>query len=139
MKKDEKSSDPKLSNQGFVVDRQIRDFYADIQHNAERIGDVGEVSKDFLDSAFHQLAKEGDEFIAPDTYGTDGREDNKNVNRMEYDTVERNDGLDSKTVLKQANSKKEISVKDLLAALRPNKDGFTLDTSHTETGEKPIK
>lgn len=139
MKKDAKDTGPKISDKGFVVDRQYRDFYADIQHGAERIGDVGEESKEFLDKAFHQLAKEQDDYVAPEGYGTDGREDNKNVNRMEYDKVERHDGKDSKSIQKVGANAKELSVKALLGILRPNKDGFTLDTTHSETGDKPIK
>jgi len=135
----ENKETPKLTNKGFVVDKQYRDFFSDIQHGQKRIGEVGDVSQEFLDHAFHQLAKDGEGYTAPDGYGTDGRENNKNVNRMEYDKVERHDDKDHKTVLKSVNQKKTLTVKELLGILRPNKDGFTVDTTHTKTGDKPIK
>src|SRR4051812_9228794 len=92
-----------FTNSPLLINHEFKDFYAQIQHAKERIGEVGEVSDDFKDKAFHQLASEQDDYVAPMEQGTLGREDNKNVNRMEYDKLERHDDKDHKTVLSNVN------------------------------------
>ena len=95
------NSNAQFGNSNFVMYYNFRDRFADKQVNPERIGDLGEVSEKFKENArnrdkykaskFHDFAANPEKYTAPDLYGTDGRDGNKNYNRMEYDAVERND------------------------------------------------
>lgn len=134
-----------MSQSNFRIQHQYKDFFSDVQRNWERVGDVGKQSDDFKDRAYkqfqnhdyHKLAKIQDEFVAADpTEGTPNRENNRNYTRMEYDTVERNDGKDPDTIKKEVNSKVEMKVNDILNAFK--KQGYTLNTTASAIGSKPI-
>lgn len=120
----------------FQIKHEFRDFYAEIQHNLKRIGDIGPESKEYLDHAFHQMAMEPDNYVAPPTYGTIGREDNKNLNRMEYDEVVRHDGKAHKDVMAGVNKVKPLSVAQILKAIKPDKD-WTVNTTDTIISDTP--
>lgn len=121
----------------FLINHEFKDFWSNIQHAQRRIGDVGEESQAYKDAAFHQFARKPDDFVAPNTYGTIGREDNKNYNRMEYDEVERPDEKDHASVMKSVMKNKEIDVKKLLKAIKP-KDIYTINSTDTIFSDKPI-
>lgn len=134
-----------MSQSNFRIQHQYKDFFSDVQRNWERVGDVGKQSDDFKDRAYkqfqnhdyHTLAKIQDKFVAADpTEGTPKRDKNRNYTRMEYDTVERNDGKDPDTIKKEVNSKVEMKVKDILNAFK--KQGYTLNTTASAIGAKPI-
>jgi hypothetical protein len=128
---------PKVRGSTFLLNHEFKDFWADIQHAIRRLGDVGPESEAYKQAAFHQFAREADDFVAPETYGTMGREDNKNLNRMEYDKVGRPDNKDHASVMKQVNSEKVLDVKKMLSAIKP-KDGWTVNTSDTHVSDKPL-
>jgi hypothetical protein len=128
---------PKTRGSTFLINHEFRDFWADIQHAIRRLGDVGPESDAYKDAAFHQLARKQDDFVAPQTYGTIGREDNKNLNRMEYDEVGRPDKKDHASVMKEVNSKKVLDVKKLLKAIKP-KDQYTVNTSDVYISDEPL-
>lgn len=135
-----------FTNNNFLITHEYRDFWSDVQRNTERIGDVGEQSDKFKERAYKQfhehdynkLAKIQDEFTPEDPmYGTVGRPNNRNYNRMEYDPVERNDGKDNDSVKKEVNSKVEMNVNDILNAFENN--GWTLNNTASTIGTEPIQ
>lgn len=135
-----------LSGQtNFNVKHEYRDFYADVQRNMKRIGDVGDESDEFLERAYNQfknhdfnkLAKIQDKFITEDPiYGTPGRENHRNYNRMEYDYNDRFDDKGKEDVEKEVNDKTELTVNKLLNAFKDH--GWTLNNTATAVGNKPI-
>lgn len=135
-----------LSGQtNFNVKHEYRDFYADVQRNMKRIGDVGDESDEFLERAYNQfknhdfnkLAKIQDKFITEDPiYGTPGRENHRNYNRMEYDYNDRFDDKGKEDVEKEVADKTELTVNKLLNAFKDN--GWTLNNTATAVGNKPI-
>ena len=129
----------------FNVKHEYRDFYADVQRNMKRIGDVGDESDEFLERAYNQfknhdfnkLAKIQDKFITEDPiYGTPGRENNRNYNRMEYDYNDRFDDKGKEDVEKEVADKTELTVNKLLNAFKDH--GWTLNNTATAVGNKPI-
>ena len=129
----------------FNVKHEYRDFYADVQRNMKRIGDVGDESDEFLERAYNQfknhdfnkLAKIQDKFITEDPiYGTPGRENHRNYNRMEYDYNDRFDDKGKEDVEKEVNDKTELTVNKLLNAFKDH--GWTLNNTATAVGNKPI-
>lgn len=129
----------------FNVKHEYRDFYADVQRNMKRIGDVGDESDEFLERAYNQfknhdfnkLAKIQDKFIAEDPiYGTPGRENHRNYNRMEYDYNDRFDDKGKEDVEKEVADKTELTVNKLLNAFKDH--GWTLNNTATAVGNKPI-
>ena len=132
----------------FRINHEYRDFLSDVQRNSERIGDVGKVSDDFKQRGYdmfhqhgyHDLAKNQDKFIAPDEmYGTRGRENNRNYNRMEYDTPERHDGNAHVDVMRDVyakDDKNDINIDNLLHAFE--KMGYTLCSTASAVKEDPI-
>lgn len=131
-------STQKATGSSFLINHEFHDFYSDIQHSIRRIGDIGPESQKYKDAAFHQFARQQDDFTAPLTYGTLGREDNKNLNRMEYDKVGRPDNKDHASVMKEVSDKRELDVKKLLGILKP-KDIYMVNTTDTEVSFEPIK
>lgn len=135
-----------LSGQtNFNVKHEYRDFYADVQRNMKRIGDVGDESDEFLERAYNQfknhdfnkLAKIQDKFITEDPiYGTPGRENHRNYNRMEYDYNDRFDDNGKEDVEKEVADKTELTVNKLLNAFKDH--GWTLNNTATAVGNKPI-
>jgi hypothetical protein len=135
-----------LSGQtNFNVKHEYRDFYADVQRNMKRIGDVGDESDEFLERAYNQfknhdfnkLAKIQDKFITEDPiYGTPGRENHRNYNRMEYDYNDRFDDKGKEDVEKEVADKTELTVNKLLNAFKDH--GWTLNNTATAVGNKPI-
>ena len=135
-----------LSGQtNFNVKHEYRDFYADVQRNMKRIGDVGDESDEFLERAYNQfknhdfnkLAKIQDKFITEDPiYGTPGRENHRNYNRMEYDYNDRFDDKGKEDVEKEVADKTELTVNKLLNAFKDH--GWTLNNTATALGNKPI-
>lgn len=134
-----------FSNNNFLIRHEHRDFWSDVQRNVERIGDVGKQSDDFKERAYkqfqnhdyHKLAEIQDEFIPEDPlYGTPGRPNNRNYNRMEYDEVERHDGKDNDSVKKEVNDKVEMNVNDIINAFQ--KQGWTLNSTASAIGSDPI-
>lgn len=135
-----------LSGQtNFNVKHEYRDFYADVQRNMKRIGDVGDESDEFLERAYNQfknhdfnkLAKIQDKFITEDPiYGTPGRENHRNYNRMEYDYNDRFDDKGKEDVEKEVDDKTELTVNKLLNAFKDH--GWTLNNTATAVGNKPI-
>lgn len=129
----------------FNVKHEYRDFFSDIQRNLPRIGDVGKESDDFKDRAYEQfhnhdfakLAKIQDKFIAEDPlYGTPGREDHRNYNRMEYDYNDRFDGKSKEDIAKEVDKQTEMNVDKMLNAFKTQ--GWTLNSTATAIGTKPI-
>lgn len=129
----------------FNVKHEYRDFYADVQRNMKRIGDVGDESDEFLERAYNQfknhdfnkLAKIQDKFITEDPiYGTPGRENHRNYNRMEYDYNDRFDDKGKEDVEKEVDDKTELTVNKLLNAFKDH--GWTLNNTATAVGNKPI-
>ena len=129
----------------FNVKHEYRDFYADVQRNMKRIGDVGDESDEFLERAYNQfknhdfnkLAKIQDKFITEDPiYGTPGRENHRNYNRMEYDYNDRFDDKGKEDVEKEVADKTELTVNKLLNAFKDH--GWTLNNTATAVGNKPI-
>lgn len=129
----------------FNVKHEYRDFYADVQRNMKRIGDVGDESDEFLERAYNQfknhdfnkLAKIQDKFITEDPiYGTPGRENHRNYNRMEYDYNDRFDDKGKEDVEKEVAEKTELTVNKLLNAFKDH--GWTLNNTATAVGNKPI-
>jgi hypothetical protein len=129
----------------FNVKHEYRDFYADVQRNMKRIGDVGDESDEFLERAYNQfknhdfnkLAKIQDKFITEDPiYGTPGRENHRNYNRMEYDYNDRFDDNGKEDVEKEVADKTELTVNKLLNAFKDH--GWTLNNTATAVGNKPI-
>ena len=136
------------SNNNFNVKHEYRDFFADVQRNWKRIGDVGEESDEFLERAYKQfhehdfakLAEIQDEFIATDpTAGTPGRENNRNYNRMEYDTPVRDDGKEHAEVMTdvEANAKVAVTVDEILDVFKTQ--GWTLNNTASAIGSEPIQ
>jgi hypothetical protein len=129
----------------FLIDHEKRDFYSDVQRNVERIGDVGKVSDDYKKEAFaqyhqkgfHDLANDPDRFTSDDPMrGTNGRENNKNYNRMEYDEVERTDGKAHNEVMEDVEDKSEMHINELNDAF--SKMGYTLNKTASAYGAVPI-
>ena len=129
----------------FNVKHEYRDFYADVQRNMKRIGDVGDESDEFRERAYNQyknhdfnkLAKIQDKFITEDPiYGTPGRENHRNYNRMEYDYNDRFDDKGKEDVEKEVADKTELTVNKLLNAFKDH--GWTLNNTATAVGNKPI-
>lgn len=129
----------------FNVKHEYRDFFSDVQRNLKRIGDVGEESDDFTDRAYKQfhnhdfkkLAKIQDEFVAEDPlYGTPGRPEHRNYNRMEYDYNDRFDDKGKEEVAKEVDDKTEMTVDKILNAFKTQ--GWTLNNTATAIGSKPI-
>lgn len=129
---------PKVRGNTFLINHDFGDWFANVQHGGRRLGDIGPESEKYKDKAFHQLAKEQENFKAPETYGTVGRPDNKNYNRMEYDKVVRHDKKDHESVMKEVMAKQEIDVKKLLKALQPKDDLYTVNSTETVVSDKPI-
>ena len=129
----------------FNVKHEYRDFFADVQRNMKRIGDAGDESDEFLERAYNQfknhdfnkLAKIQDKFITEDPiYGTPGRENHRNYNRMEYDYNDRFDDKGKEDVEKEVADKTELTVNKLLNAFKDH--GWTLNNTATAVGNKPI-
>ena len=129
----------------FNVKHEYRDFYADVQRNMKRIGDVGDESDEFLERAYNQfknhdfnkLAKIQDKFITEDPiYGTPGRENHRNYNRMEYDYNDRFDDKGKEDVEKEVADNTELTVNKLLNAFKDH--GWTLNNTANAVGNKPI-
>jgi hypothetical protein len=123
-----------------------RDWFYPTQRNSERIGDTGEVSdaykerayKQFKEHSFHKLAEIQDEFVAPDPIdGTQGRANNRNYNRMEYDYVTRHDGKGHDEVMKEVQDKQALTVDNILNAFKTQ--GYTLNTTASAIGANPIE
>ena len=130
----------------FRINHEYHDFFSTIQRNTERIGDVGNTSKDFTDRAydsfkmhnFNDLAKNQDKFVPPDEmYGSQQRDKYRNYNRMEYDTPERHDGKEHAEVKKEVDAKKEVSIDNLLNAFKDQ--GYTLNSTASAIGADPIE
>jgi hypothetical protein len=128
----------------FNTKHEYHEFFGNVQRNTERVGDIGKVSDDFKKRAydsfknhdFNTLAKKQDSFIAPDEVdGTAGRENNRNVNRMEYDFPERHDGKEHSDVMKKVKGT-EIKINDVLHAF--DKQGYTINSTATAIGTDPI-
>lgn len=134
------------SSNNFLIRHEFKDFYSQIQRNLPRIGDKGKVSDEFVDRAFKQfqnhdfnkLAEIQDEYIAPSKeYGTTGRENNRNYNRMEYDPIERHDNKDKETVMKEVDDTVQMTVEKIMNAFKDH--GYTLNSSTSAVGFKPIQ
>lgn len=128
---------PALGNR-FLINHEFKDFYSDTQRTMKRIGDIGPESEKYKQAAYHQFAGKQEDYVAPEMYGTPGREGNKNFNRMEYDNVERLDGKEHSKVLKNVLKTKAIDVKDLLKAIKPKDDTYTVQTTDTIVSDRPI-
>lgn len=129
----------------FNVKHEYRDFFADVQRNLPRIGDVGKESDEFLERAykqfhnhdFNKLAKIQNKFEPEDPiYGTPGREHTRNYNRMEYDFNDRFDDKGKEDVAKEVEKKTELTVEKVLNAFKDQ--GWTLNNTATAVGNKPI-
>lgn len=135
-----------MSNTMFLINHDKRDFYSDVQRTMERIGDVGKESEGYTKAAYSQfrnkgfndLAKDPDQFTVSDPMrGTQGREGNRNYNRMEYDPVERNDDKSHSDVMKKVIDKQvEMGVDYIKNAFKNM--GYTLNTSASAIGSSPI-
>lgn len=134
-----------FSNNNFLIKHEHRDFWSDVQRNLPRIGDLGKESDEFKERAYkqfhnteyHKLADIQDEFIPEDpTYGTIGRENHRNYNRMEYD-IYRTDKNDADTVKKDINNKVEMNVNDIVNAFE--KHGWDINTTASAIGTNPIQ
>ncbi len=137
-------SNPSQAN--FQVWWNQRDWFYPTQRVSERIGDTGEVSdayterayKQFKEHNFHKLAEIQDEFTAPDPmYGTQGRSNNRNYNRMEYDYNPRYDGKGHDEVMKEVYDKQALTVDDILNAFK--RQGYTLNNTASTIGANPIE
>jgi hypothetical protein len=136
-------SNPNQAN--FQVWWNQRDWFYPTQRSTKRIGDVGEVSdayterayNQFKEHSYHKLAKIQDEFMAPDPIdGTQGRENNRNYNRMEYDYPTRYDGKGHDEVMKEVEDKQALTVDNILNAFK--NQGYTLNTTASAIGVNPI-
>lgn len=134
-----------FSNNNFLIRHEHRDFWSDVQRNLPRIGDVGKESDEFKERAYkqfqnteyHNLANIQDEFIPEDPmYGTPGRENNRNYNRMEYD-IYRTDDKGADTVKKEVNDKVEMNVKDMVNVFKQH--GWTLNNTASAIGTEPVQ
>lgn len=136
-----------FTNSNFFFRHEYRDqAFPNKQMNWKRIGDVGTESDEFKERAYKQfhmqsyedLAKNQDSFVAEDpTAGTSGREKNRNYNKMEYDIPERTDGKGSDQVIKEANAKTEMTVKNILNAFK--NQGWTLNNTASTVSNEPIE
>lgn len=133
------------SNNNFWTNHEIRDQFSQVQEWTPRIGDVGEVSDDYIKRAYeayknhdyNTLAKIQDEFVAPNKdAGTRGREMNRNVNRMEYDPTQPSIHGNAPDVLKQADDKVALTVDKILNAFKTH--GYTLNSCASAVGSEPI-
>ena len=136
------------SQSNFQIATQPNDFYTAIQRNVKRVGEIGDDTGDaYKDRAYEQfkqhdfetLAKIQDKFIHPDgSQGTPGKENNRNVKRMEYDLpVERNDGKEHEHVLGEVFDKVELTVDKILNAFRDQ--GYTINTAPLAIGTDPVQ
>jgi hypothetical protein len=115
------NSNTQFGNANFTLYYNFRDRFQEKQINPERIGDIGEVSEKFKENArtqykassFHDLAANPKKYVAPELYGTDGRDDNRNYNRMEYDPVVRHDDKSHSDVMKTLDSTRDKVIKEL--------------------------
>lgn len=128
-----------------MFNSEYGDFYSDVQRNMKRIGDIGDESDDFKKRAYKQfhnhdftkLAKIQDEFVASDPRrGSEGREKNRNLNRMEYDFEERTDGHTKEEDLDKVSKKIELKVSEITNAFK--KHGWTLNSTASAVSDKPI-
>ena len=135
---------PTQSN--FQVWWNHKDWFYPTQRLYDRPGDVGEVSdkykerayKQFKEHSFHKLAEIQDEWIAPDPIqGTQGRSNNRNYNRMEYDFIPRTDGKGHDEVMKEVYDKQALTVNDILNAFRTQ--GYTLNNTAATIAANPIQ
>lgn len=131
----------------FVSPTEKGDLWANFQNNNVRIGEVGEESEKFLERAkkyqdfknvdFNKLAKLQDSFIASDPRaGSNDRDKNRNLNRMEYDFEPRHDGKTNEDVAEEVNDKTQITVDKIMSAFKDH--GWTLNNTATAVGNKPI-
>jgi hypothetical protein len=91
----------------------------------------------FKNHDFNKLAKIQDKFITEDPiYGTPGRENHRNYNRMEYDYNDRFDDKGKEDVEKEVADKTELTVNKLLNAFKDH--GWALNNTATAVGNKPI-
>lgn len=129
-------------NGNFGLYYNFKERFPDKQVNPERIGDLGEVSDKFKENArtkyksdsFHDFAGNPEKYVAPDLYGTEGREDNKNYNRMEYDAVERNDNKSHTDVMQSLDKTRDEIVK----GLAKGKFAWDINTIDYAFGTDPI-
>ena len=141
------SSHGQFGNTNFLMKYNFHDIYPEKQRNPERIGDVGEVSENYVKAArdqfhnkpFNDLAADPTQFITPDHMdGTDGREDNKNYKRMEYDAVERDDDKAHSDVIDQVMKSMEWTAKKVNSTGKQKKVDWTINTLDYAVGDKPI-
>lgn len=141
------SSNSQFGNSSFVMKYNFHDIYPEHQRNPERIGDVGKVSEEFVSTArkqfhnkpFNDLALNPEKFVAPDRMdGTDGRADNKNYNRMEYDAVERDDGKAHSEIMDNVLKMTGWTTKKVKDAYRNKKVDWTVNTLDYAVGDEPV-
>lgn len=149
------NANAQFGNNNFIMYYNFRDRFADKQTNPERIGDLGEVSDKFKANAssrskykaseFHDFAANPEKYVAPDLYGTDGRYDNKNYNRMEYDDVVRNDSKSHSSVMSTLGSDPEKVMVTLdktrdqiVKGLAKGKFAWDINTIDYAVGTDPI-
>jgi hypothetical protein len=149
------NTNAQFGNSNFVLYYNFRERFADKQVNPERIGDLGDVSDKFKKNAmsrdkykasgFHDFAANPEKYTAPELSGTDGRDNNKNYNRMEYDEVQRNDskshsdvmsslGSDPSKVMSQLDKTRDQIVK----GLAKGKFAWDINTLDYAMGTDPI-
>lgn len=136
------NSNSQFANSNFLIQYNFRDMYPEKQRNPERIGDIGDVSEKFKKNArgkykatkFHDLAANPEKYVAPEFYGTTGREDNRNYNRMEYDPVERNDDKSHADVMDTLDKTSEKIINSLGAF----KGKWDVNTSIAALGSDPL-
>jgi hypothetical protein len=148
----DKSNTPKVQyptgQSNFTTRHQWGDFYWDTQRAIPSIHATGEEADKFKNRAFTQfkdqkmtfdeMAKDQDSFKAPDPIdGTPGREDNKNVKRMEYDFPPRFDGKAQADVLQVAYSNEPLTKESMLNIFKKN--GFIVDNTEGAIGDSPIE
>lgn len=123
-------------NNNFLIDKQYNEFYSETQRAIKPISEKGKQSKAFKKRAhdqweqhdFHNLAKVQDQFQPEDhIYGTVGRPNRRNYNRMEYDFNERTDGMSKEEIVKRAHAAQEITEIDPIKAF--DTYGWTINTA----------
>lgn len=135
-----------FGNGNFAIAWNFRDMFPTSgQKNPPRIGDMGEVSEKFVKNAkdrqkykqntFHDLAKDPSKFTAPEFYGTGGRPENRNYNRMEYDPVERNDGKSHADVMETLDK----TTDNIAESLKKFSGKWDVNTTASAFGTDPLK
>jgi hypothetical protein len=114
----------------FIINDNNHDFLSNIEKTIKRIGDVGEVSQQYKDAAFHGLSDE----VVQDDFMEENR-----LQRMQYKIPGRQDDFDNShgKVGKEVHEKTELTVDSIRNAFKNPE--YMIDNTETIVSSEIIK